>query len=55
MLVGHEPNMSATIGHLVGGARLDLKKGGLACIDLPDPASRAGALLWLIPPKVPVL
>lgn len=52
MLVGHEPSMSQTIGHLVGGARIDLKKGGLASVELPDPSSPAGELAWLIPPKV---
>jgi phosphohistidine phosphatase len=52
MLVGHEPSMSQTIGHLVGGARIDLKKGGLASVDLPDPSSQEGELAWLIPPKV---
>jgi phosphohistidine phosphatase len=52
MLVGHEPSMSQTIGQLVGGARIDLKKGGLALVDLPDPASRQGQLLWLVPPKL---
>jgi phosphohistidine phosphatase len=52
MLVGHEPSMSETIGHLVGGARIDLKKGGLACVDLPDPSSLDGVLTWLVPPKV---
>ena len=52
MLVGHEPNMSSVIGRLVGGARIDLKKGGVACVDLPDPSSRAGILLFLAPPKM---
>src|SRR5579875_3316406 len=35
LLVGHEPGMSRTIGELVGGAAIDLKKGGLARVDLP--------------------
>jgi phosphohistidine phosphatase len=52
MLVGHEPSMSATIGRLVGGARLDLKKGGLARIDLPNTSSLQGRLMWLVPPKI---
>jgi phosphohistidine phosphatase len=52
MLVGHEPGMSQTIGHLIGGARIDLKKGGLACVNLPSAMSLAGELAWLIPPKV---
>jgi len=55
MLVGHEPSMSSTIGRLIGGARVDLKKGGLACVDLPDASSRAGVLLWLATPKLLLL
>ena len=52
MLVGHEPDFSETIGHLIGGGRLDLKKGALALVELEDRASTAGRLLWLIPPRV---
>lgn len=52
MLVGHEPTMSETIGSLVGGARIDLKKGGLACVDIRERASLSGDLLWLVPPKI---
>ena len=52
MLVGHEPTMSATIGRLAGGADLELKKGALANVLLPDPSSRSGMLVWLIPPKI---
>lgn len=52
MLVGHEPTMSATIGALVGGARIDLKKGGLALVELADVSGLSGELVWLIVPKV---
>jgi phosphohistidine phosphatase len=52
MLVGHEPSMSRTIAQLVGGARLQLKKGGLAYVELASPSSGTGELIWLIPPKV---
>lgn len=55
MLVGHEPDMSATVGRLIGGAAIDLKKGGIACVELPDRSSMRGSLLWLVPPKVLVL
>jgi phosphohistidine phosphatase len=51
MLVGHEPDFSRTIGQLAGGANVDLKKGGLARIDLADSTSTSGELVWLIPPK----
>jgi len=52
LLVGHEPTMSATIGELIGGASVELKKGGLAGIELAGRAERAGTLICSIPPKV---
>lgn len=52
MLVGHEPDMSRTVGELVGGATIDFKPGSLACVNVPEPASLEGELLWLIPAKV---
>jgi phosphohistidine phosphatase len=52
LLVGHEPDFSDTISRLIGGGRLDLKKGGLALVELEDRASPAGRLLWLLPPRV---
>lgn len=52
LLVGHEPAMSRTVGHLVGGAAIDFKKGTLACVNLHNPANLRGELLWLIPAKI---
>jgi phosphohistidine phosphatase len=52
LLVGHEPSMSQTVGSIVGGARIDFRKGSLACVSLADAASLSGELMWLIPPKV---
>lgn len=52
MLVGHDPSMSRTIGQLIGGARIDFKKGALACVDVTDGSTPAGELVWLIPPRV---
>jgi phosphohistidine phosphatase len=52
MLVGHEPSMSETIGQLIGGARMDFKKGSLACVAVSDPVTPKGELMWLLPPKV---
>ena len=52
MLVGHEPDLSETIGQVTGGSRLTMKKGALAYVEMEDPASLQGELLWLIPPKV---
>lgn len=50
MLVGHEPSMSRTLGQITG-ARVELKKGALACMEV-DPHSLRGELLTLIPPKI---
>jgi len=52
MLVGHEPDFSQVIGDLMGGGRVECKKGSLACVDVTDPMSLQGDLIWLIPPKV---
>ncbi len=52
MLVGHEPGMSETVSHLIGGGRVVFKKGSLACVELSDNKSLYGELVWLIPPKV---
>lgn len=55
MLVGHDPSMSETIGEFVGGARIDLKKGSLACVEVPDALAPEGKLMWLVPPKALLL
>jgi phosphohistidine phosphatase len=55
MLVGHEPSMSATIGRLIGGGRIELKKGGLVRTDVPDPAQLSGEMEWLLPPRALLL
>lgn len=52
LLVGHEPGFSATTGHLIGGGRLVCKKGSLVRIDLEEPLTLQGELVWLIPPAV---
>ncbi len=52
MLVGHDPSMSETIGALIGGGRVELKKGALACLDVPDPSAPHASLVWLAPPKL---
>ena len=52
VLVGHEPNMSATVGSVIGGARIDFKKGAVACVAIPDAESLRGELQWLVPPKL---
>jgi len=52
MFVGHEPAMSATVGRLVGGASVELKKGALAGVELSDRSATSGTLICLIPPKI---
>ena len=52
LLVGHEPDFSATIGRLIGGAEVVMKKGGLARVDLTQTTPPTGCLVWLLPPKV---
>jgi len=52
MLVGHEPSFSDTISRLIGGARLECKKGGLARVDISGPVAPEGILQWLLPPRV---
>ena len=55
MLVGHEPSMSTTIGRLIGGGTIELRNGGLARTDVPNPAQLNGELEWLLPPRVLLL
>ncbi len=52
VLVGHEPDLSETAGELTGGARIAMKKGGLALVELDGGSSSSGELAWLVPPKV---
>lgn len=49
MVVGHEPDFSRMIAELTGG-RVEMKKGGLARVDL-EPGERRGTLVWLAPPR----
>jgi phosphohistidine phosphatase len=51
LLVGHEPSMSQVITELTG-ARLQMKKSGIACIELITFAPLQGELLWLLTPKI---
>jgi phosphohistidine phosphatase len=51
LLVGHEPDLSLTVGGLTGG-RIDLKKGGLAVVRLEGgPAHPGGELALLMRPR----
>ena len=50
MVVGHEPEFSATIGEVTGGSVV-MKKAGVARVDL-DPAAVRGELVWLLAPRI---
>ena len=52
MFVGHEPDFSTIVGALTGGSRVELKKGGLARVDIEVLEPGAGTLVWLLPPRV---
>lgn len=52
MLVGHEPGMSLTIASAIGGGRVEMKKGAIACVEFPDASALHGELSWLAPPKL---
>jgi phosphohistidine phosphatase len=50
LLVGHEPSFSTVIAELIGGGRVQLKKGALARVDVNR--ELRGELVWLLQPKV---
>jgi phosphohistidine phosphatase len=52
LLVGHEPTFSLTIEALIGGGAVEMKKGGLARVDLTSTQPPFGVLVWLIAPRV---
>jgi phosphohistidine phosphatase len=52
VLVGHDPDFSDLLSTLAG-APLEMRKGAIARVDLPeDVASGAGRLRWLLPPDL---
>jgi len=52
MVVGHEPDFSFTVAELIGGGRVDFKKGGLARVDVEGPGLDDGTLAWLLTPAL---
>lgn len=52
MFVGHEPDLSITVGALVGGSEIEMKKGGVARVDLLARTPLRGVLLWILTPRV---
>jgi len=55
LLVGHEPDLSLTIGSLTGSSHVNLKKGSLARVDITATDPLQGDLVWLLPPKIMLL
>jgi len=53
-LVGHEPDVSAFLGRLLGGSGegLSFKKGGAALVDVPDFRVPVAQLIWFLPPRL---
>jgi phosphohistidine phosphatase len=51
LFVGHEPDLSSVAGQLVGGAQIDLKKGGLIYVETIRPQPGDGVLRWLLSPR----
>jgi phosphohistidine phosphatase len=52
MLVGHNPDFAVIVGQLIGGAEVDLKTSGVACVSLPVVEAGAAQLEWLIKPSL---
>lgn len=52
LLVGHEPDFSAVIGQLIGGGRVEMKKGAVACVACQGIARGGGTLRWLMNGKL---
>lgn len=52
MFVGHEPDLSVTIATLIGGGEVDMKKGGIARLDMISRTPLRGTLIWALTPKV---
>jgi phosphohistidine phosphatase len=51
LLVGHNPSISQVIGE-VCGVRVEMKKGGIAAVNLPATSPQHGHLLWLATPAM---
>ncbi len=52
MLVGHEPDFGELIGAMIGGGRIALKKGAVACLDVSPSQPNAAKLCWMVTPKL---
>lgn len=53
VVVGHDPDFSELVAVLCGAARVPMRKGALARIDLERPLEPGGGTLrWLVPPDL---
>jgi phosphohistidine phosphatase len=52
LLVGHEPDFGRTIARCIGGGRMKLTTGGLACVNAASRDVFSGTLAWLLPARV---
>lgn len=52
LVVGHEPDFSATVAALIGGGSVVMKKGGLARVDVTEGQLKRGELVWLLTPPL---
>ncbi|HEY3355514.1 MAG TPA: phosphohistidine phosphatase SixA [Polyangia bacterium] len=53
--VGHAPSIDELCAYALGGGRApftELRKAGVACIQLEDPAAPQGRLVWLLEPRM---
>jgi phosphohistidine phosphatase len=51
-IVGHNPSFAAVLSAVTGGIDVDVRKGAIALVTIPDPAEPIGRLLWLAPPTL---
>jgi phosphohistidine phosphatase len=57
LVVGHEPNCSETVAHLIGGGQVLMPTAALACVDFDverwsDLQPGSGLLRWLVTPRL---
>jgi phosphohistidine phosphatase len=55
MIVGHEPDFSALVAHLLdlgSSASVNISKASLSCIEFSRPVAGSGVLRFLIPAKL---
>ncbi len=51
LVVGHEPDLSTTVGELIGAGAVNMKKGAIARVDISRPRMPEGSLSWLLTPS----